>query len=115
MNRKETQKVYELILKLAAYYKYKCEVCEDICTTGKYFTIHHIKYKKNEKTYKDFKDKKTRQYMRLKYYRYLTPIVKKNPKRFSLVCNSCHQAVTKLARWKKEKRKRLIRLVNKSD
>lgn len=101
--------VYELILRLSRLFMSKCAVCHRKCTTGKHFTIHHIKYNKKEKTYKDFEGD------RLAYYKYLFPLVKRNKKRFALLCNTCHQAVTKLSRWGPEKRRRLYVLTRKGD
>ena len=107
INKQETFQVYELILRLAALFYFRCAVCHKKCTTGKYFTIHHIKYVPGEKTHKDFSN-------RLDYYKYLFPIVAANPKRFALVCNKDHGVVTKLARYKKAIRKRLFKLSNQS-
>lgn len=107
MNKKEIFQVYELILRLAVLFRSRCAVCHKRCITGKYFTIHHIKYVPGEKTHKDFSN-------RLDYYKYLFPIVSENPKRFALVCNKDHGVVTKLARYKKPIRKRLFKLSNQS-
>ena len=111
----ENLKVHKIILRLSALYKSRCRICHMHCETGKYFAIHHIKYVKKEKTHRDFKDKETGQYFRLKYYRYLAPIVKKNPKRFALVCWKCHTLITRWGYIGKDKRKRITKLVNESD
>lgn len=128
MNKKETFQVYELILRLAVLFSSRCNVCHKKCTTGKYFTIHHINYRCSvcgkkltanqricdgcggpaEKIHRDFKN-------RLEYYKYLFPIVSKRPEDFTLICNSDHSAVTKLIRYKPQVRKRLYQLAKKSD
>lgn len=107
MNKIETFQVYELILRLSVLFSSRCTVCHKKCITGKYFTIHHIKYIEFELTHKDFKS-------RLEYYQYLFPIVSKNPERFSLLCNKDHSTVTKLSRYKKPTRSRLFKLSNQS-
>ncbi len=107
MNKKETFQVYELILRLSELFSRRCKVCHKKCITGKHFTIHHIKYVKDEKIHSDFSN-------RLEYYKYLFPIVSQTPQRFALVCNKCHGVVTKLGRYKKPIRKRLFILTNKS-
>ena len=127
MNKKETFQVYELILRLAALFSFRCNVCHKKCTTGKYFTLHHINYrctkcKKKltanqrvcdgcgapaEKIHRDFTN-------RLDYYKYLFPIVSDRPEDFALICNADHGVVTKLARYKKQVRKRLFKLTNLS-
>lgn len=109
---------YEIILHLSKYFQNRCQVCHKRCTTGKYFAIHHKKYKDNEKIYSDFRDSKGK-IDRLSYYRYLKHIIEKlDPKtrriRFALTCNKCHYSVEWLKRYKPENRKRLVRLVNES-
>jgi hypothetical protein len=84
-------------------------VCHYKCKTGKYFAIHHKNYINGEKTHNDFKDSKCKT-DRLSYYRYLEPIVRANPKRFALLCNEHHQAVTRLRQWAQPSLKRLVRL-----
>lgn len=108
----DKDQVYKIILSLAKLFQSRCYVCHKKCTEGKYFVIHHKIYKVNEKIYSDFK--KNGRPDRLAYYQYLEPIVRKEPKRFALVCNKDHFATETLKRYKKDKLKRLLRLVNQS-
>ena len=106
----------------------ECWACHSKYPDGKSWTIHHRKYRKGEKTSKDFKEriphiitrgkrkgKKTFKiiYHKQEYYEYLKSIVLSRPdsrKDFCSIHNSCHQAVSRLARWKKENRKRICNL-----
>jgi len=106
------EQVYQIILSLGKLFRSRCQVCHKKCT-GKYFAIHHKIYVEGEKIYSDFK-KPDGTKDRLAYYRYLEPIVRRDPKRFALVCNTCHSAVTHGTRFKKDKWRRLVRLVNQS-
>lgn len=74
---------------------------------GKGFAIHHKYYINGEKTHRDFTN-------RLEYYQYLEPIVIAEPKRFALVCNAHHQAITKLCRYNLTTFKRLLMLAKQS-
>jgi len=136
MNKKEIFQVYELILRLAALFSFRCNVCHKKCTTGKYFTLHHINYRCSvckkildanmrtctcgapaEKIHSDFKKRNSKgnyEPDRLAYYQYLFPIVSSRPEDFALICNSDHGVVTKLVRYKKLVRKRLFKLTNQS-
>lgn len=105
--------IYAIIFSLAKLFNSRCYVCHAKCKTGKYFAIHHITYIPGEKIYSDFKDDKGKP-DRLAYYTYLAPIVRANPKRFALLCNTHHTAVTHLTRFKKDKRARLFKLAMQS-
>ena len=77
--------------------------------------IHHRRYRTDEKTHGDFtKQIKSGRTVpdRLSYYKYLAPIVRRRKKDFALVHNSCHQAISRLARWKKDNRHRLVKMAN---
>jgi hypothetical protein len=105
-----------------------CALCYKPYPDGKSWTIHHRKYRKGEKTAKDFKEriphtitrgkrkgKKTFKtvYHRQQYLEYLRPIVLSRPSPtddFAPLHNSCHMAVSRLSNWKKENRKRLCDL-----
>lgn len=82
----------------------------------KTWTIHHRRYRDGEKSSNDFKEKvphiitrgknrgkKTTRiiYHRLEYYTYLRPLVYDHPTDFAPLHNSCHQSVTRGARWGK--------------
>ena len=92
-SRKKLEPVYQLIYELAELFGYRCEVCDKKMTkpmSG--FTIHHLVYRKGEKTHKNFLS-------RLKYYLYLKPIIKKFHKKgqlhqnFAFLCNPCHHSL----------------------
>jgi hypothetical protein len=84
----------------------KCYVCHcEKSHSG--MTFHHLWYLKGEKTYKDFTNP-------LEYYQYLAPLIRDQPERFLYVCNTHHQAITRLHRFSKIKRNRLIKAVRKT-
>ena len=104
--------VYELIYVLAAYFDYTCEVCnKKMRKPMSGFTIHHTRYRDNEKSHKDFTS-------RLKYYEYLTIILLKwNRKRllhnyFAFVCNACHHSIDGPRGLGRRKRINVLRLFN---
>ena len=53
-----------------------------------FFAFHHTKYMKDEKNYSDFSDT-------VYYNLYVLPIVEKNPERFRLLCDICHERTEK--------------------
>jgi hypothetical protein len=84
----------------------KCYVCHcEKSHSG--MTFHHLWYLKGERTYKDFANP-------LEYYQYLAPLIRDQPERFLYVCNTHHQAITRLHRFAKIKRNRLIKAVRKT-
>ena len=102
--------VYELIYVLAAYFDYRCEVC-DKCMRRPMpgFTIHHLEYRDGEKTHVDFTS-------RLQYYKYLKPILNKFHKRgelskhFAFLCNACHHSIDGPRGLNRRKRINVLRL-----
>lgn len=103
-SRGNLKPVYEIIFELSKLFGSQCEVCLKKMrgpTSG--FTIHHLEYKKGEKTHKNFLD-------RLKYYKYLRPIVKKNPKRFAFLCNPCHNSLDGIKGLNRRKDMNVLRL-----
>ena len=87
-----------------------CEVCRSTWHKSG-MTFHHVIYKSNEKTRKDF----VKGYRgMLSYYIYITPTIKKFPKRFAVLCNTHHQTVTKLLQFSEDKQDRIFRLARKS-
>ena len=94
-----------IIFSLASLFQSRCWLCQDKCREGKYFVIHHRKYKDGEKIYSDFPN-------RYEYMKYLEPIVRKEPERFRLLHSRCHVAVERLRRYKPANRKRLVILAN---
>jgi len=96
--------VYTIIFELGKLYDSECGVClKKMKKPMSGFTMHHLEYKKNEKTHKNFLD-------RLKYYKYLRPIVKKNPKRFAFLCNACHHSIDGPRGLNRRKRANVLRL-----
>ena len=111
--QEDKERVYQIILSLAKLFSSRCNICHKKCKQGKGFAIHHIIYKQEEKKYSDFK-KPSGENDRLRYYQYLEPIVRSDKKRFTLLCNTCHSAVTHGVRWGRLKYNRLDRLIRKS-
>lgn len=105
----ETNKIKQELAKLTEF-KSKCYVClTKVSKRG--FTFHHKSYIKNDIVRKNYpKNEKGT----LDYYRDLAPLIKKNPERFLWVCNPHHQSITRLARFNKENRQRLIDAVRMS-
>ena len=109
--RKTTLKpIYEIIFKLSKLFGGECEICLKKMKKPKSgFTIHHLEYRTGEKTHKDFTS-------RLKYYQYLSPIIKKFHKKghvhskFMFLCNACHQSLDVTRGLNRRKKSNLIRL-----
>ena len=102
----------ELVLFLGG----KCALCNKEYPDGKTWQIHHRQEKKGEKHSRDFKEKiphiitrgknkgkrKTKTvYHKQKYHAYIKPIVLGDPARFAPLHMSCHQSITRGARWSK--------------
>lgn len=103
-SRERLRPVYELIFDLSKLFDSQCEVCLRKMrgpTPG--FTFHHLTYKKNEKTHRNFTS-------RLKYYKYITPIIKKEPERFAFLCNPCHHSLDGPRGLNRRNRPNVIRL-----
>ena len=82
-------------------FKNRCYVCHTE-KSKRGMTFHHLDYLPHEKTYKDFPSP-------LDYYSYLQYIIRENPKRFLYVCNTHHQAITRIHRFSPLTRKRLLK------
>lgn len=96
--------VYAIIFQLSSIFGSECEVClKKMRKPMPGFTIHHLEYKKGEKTHKNFLD-------RQKYYVYLRPIIKKNPKRFAFLCNACHHSIDGPRGLNRRKKANVLRL-----
>jgi hypothetical protein len=105
----EINKIKQELAKLSQF-KSKCYVC--LAKASKRgFTFHHKHYIENDVVRKNFQknEKGT-----LEYYKALAPLIKKDPSRFLWVCNPHHQSITRLSRFNKENRKRLISAVRMS-
>ena len=70
--------------KVAKIYDSQCTVCGK--KFGKYFAFHHLSYRDDEKTYRDFKNQDD-------YQRYILPIIQKRPKDFVLLCRPHHRFI----------------------
>ncbi len=110
MNKKE--KVNEIKIELIKLTPFRrgCKVCYSKWHNSS-MTFHHIIYKNGEKSRNDFADGYGGT---LEYYNYITPIIKKYPKRFALLCNAHHQTITKILQFSVNKQDRIFRLVRKS-
>jgi len=87
-------------------YKSRCFVClKKVKEKG--FTIHHLRYIENDIIHSNYKN-------RDRYYEDLQVMVRLNPNRFMLLCNTHHQSVERLNRFSLENRKRLMRAVKLS-
>jgi hypothetical protein len=110
MNKQEkVNQIKKELIKLAPFRR-GCEVCHTTWHKSG-MTFHHIIYKNNEKTRKDFDDGYGGM---LKYYIYITPIIQEFPKRFALLCNTHHQTITKILQFAEDKQDRIFKLVKKS-
>lgn len=81
-----------------------CFVC-GAKTARRGMTIHHLWYlDKGDVFYKDYPQNDSG---RLQYYTELEPVIKRNPKRFMYLCNTCHQAVERACRFGDKKWKKI--------
>ena len=105
MNKVSKQQLLEIKTDLAKLprFKNKCYVCHTE-KSKKGMTFHHLSYEPGELTYSDFHNP-------LEYYEYLKYKVRQNPKRFLYVCNTHHQAITRVKRFSPLTRKRLLAAV----
>jgi len=85
------------------YFKGRCFLCRK--KQKKNFLFHHLDYSSGEKTYSDFGNT-------VDYNEYILPIVKKNPKRFMLLCVPHHHAIGQGARYGDDTWKRYVMAVN---
>lgn len=90
----------------------ECNVC--IKKFGKGFHFHHISYREEEKTYKDFKDHLNQQQNWIDYTKYVLPIIRKYPDEFALLCQKHHKFVEMLIKLKDDKFEKLIDLARRS-
>jgi len=74
-------------------------------------TFHHEKYKQNEKIHSDFPSGYAGT---LQYYKYVKPIILKEPQRFSYLCTPDHQIITRLSWYSYIKQDRIFRIVRRS-
>ena len=69
------------------------------------FTVHHCEYIFNDVVYKNYPKDVDGQ---LRYYQDLEPLVMDKPERFLYLCNTHHQALERLNRYKKETLEKLL-------
>jgi hypothetical protein len=107
---KSLKPVYDIIFELSKLFGSECEVCLKKMrgpTAG--FTIHHLCYRDNEKTHKNFLS-------RLKYYQYLAPIVYFAAYLgileycFAFLCNPCHNSLDGIKGLNRRKDMNVLRL-----
>lgn len=97
--RQEIEEVKQECAKFIGYNT--CFVCG--CTKSKRgMTVHHLEYIFNDVTYKLPKYQPNNDNNKLKYYKDLLEEVKKTPERFMFLCNTHHQALERLNRFKPE-------------
>lgn len=98
-----------LVEELSIPFGGKCQCC-GVVYHRRGMTFHHYKYKKSEKSHRDFKGK------RLEYYQYLGPIIRRRKKGFLYVCTPCHVFITMTRRMKDNRRiRKLMEAVLKTE
>jgi ssDNA-binding Zn-finger/Zn-ribbon topoisomerase 1 len=110
MRKTNLKPIYDIIFKLSILFGGECEVCQKKMKKSKSgFTIHHLEYRTGEKTHKDFTN-------RLKYYQYMTPIIRKYHKKgnlktkFMFLCNACHHSLDGPRGLNRRKKMNVLRL-----
>jgi hypothetical protein len=103
--------VYEIIFELSKLFGGQCEMCgKKMRKAQSGFTIHHLCYREGEKTHKNFLD-------RLKYYKYLAPIVYFTQELgilsycFAFLCNQCHNSLDGIRGINRRKKINVLRLI----
>jgi len=103
MNKKETVKKYKR--QIAILFDSECYVCQK--KYGKNFHFHHLTYRNEEKTYRDFNNNED-------YQLYILPIIEDRPLDFELLCNRHHYLVEKLKPFLPERLDRLFDVIRRS-
>jgi len=99
MRKAEKEELDTLFASFVKKFQSRCWTCHGKYNNKEAFVIHHRTYKDGEKTYKDFKLPNGKP-DKLSYYRYLTPIILKEPKRFRLLHHKHHFLCENQARLK---------------
>ena len=68
------------------------------------FGFHHLEYREDELTHRDFKNT-------FEYQNYILPIIESRPLDFKLLCNKCHYVIENWKRYNSEKFERLVEIV----
>ena len=108
-NRKLTEILKGELARMPAFRR-GCAVCH-YKSHPRGMTFHHINYKNNEKIHSDFPSGYAGT---LHYYRYMRPIIFREPQRFSYLCTPDHQMITRLSWYGIPKQKRIFRILRRS-
>lgn len=103
MNKKEIIKKYRRYV--AKLFNSECYVCHK--KYGKNFQFHHLTYRDDEKTYRDFKNNND-------YQLYILPTIESTPIFFVLLCHKHHYLIEHLKRFKPDRLERLFDVTRKS-
>lgn len=102
--------VYSIIFEISKLFDSKCQICSKKMSRPRSgFAIHHIGYRKGEKTYADFND-------RLEYHKYLVPIILDMHDKgmlfitFMFICNACHHSLDGPRGLNRRKPERVMKL-----
>jgi len=111
MNQKD--KIYLLKWDVAGLPRFKryCNVCRSPMRPSLGFVFHHCEYVKDDKTWRDFRDADGKYGLKeqLEYTRYIIVVIRKEPRRFLLLCHKDHYALEKLKRYSDLRLKRLLK------
>ena len=113
MKKAEKEELNGLFKKVIHLFKKRCFICREPYNTDEAWTIHHRDYVEGEKIYSDFRiinSKGKEGPDKLNYYRYLIPIVLKNPKRFYLLHHKHHWMAESWARLKRNNFERMVKV-----
>jgi len=104
------QQIYKLKERAVRHSRFRsrCYVCHTKFNHKAGFTFHHIWYENDEKIYSDFP---VNSKGKLEYTKYVIDMVRKNPKRFLLLCSKHHVILERMKRWNKKNLNRLIKAV----
>jgi len=105
MKMNKTKRIKNEKKETAKFFKSRCYICRR--PFGKRFLFHHKKYIEGERIHSDFKSTTD-------YNEYILPRIKKDKKRFLLLCSGNHQTLERIKRMRPENRKRLYRAVKMS-
>ncbi len=103
MNKKDDTKKYKR--QVAKIFASECYVCGK--KYGKNFQFHHIRYREDTKTCRDFTTN-------VAYQSYILPIIHDTPWDFELLCNKHHYLIEQLKRFKPERLERLFAVTRRS-
>ena len=107
----QNEKIKEDRRQTATLFDSVCYVCGK--PIGKAFHFHHVRYRKGEKTYKDFDASKSRKNW-FAYTNYILPMINQHPTEFALLCQKHHKFVEMLIKLKEDKFEKLIDLAKRS-